>query len=88
VPVLDYCAQRLAYDPHLWGTVLFEEIVELGYRGPIRPSPGRFAATVSARHVSHATVIAHLPGEEIQFDWLELCAILVANSKCVARSAS
>src|SRR5688500_5438062 len=28
-----YCRQRLADDPHLWSTTLFDEVVELGYRG-------------------------------------------------------
>src|SRR5674476_1339311 len=28
-----YCAQRLADDPHLWASTLFDELVDLGYRG-------------------------------------------------------
>jgi transposase len=28
---LDYCRQRLADDPHLWSTTLFDEVVELGF---------------------------------------------------------
>jgi hypothetical protein len=28
-----YCRQRLADDPHLWSTTLFDEVVELGYEG-------------------------------------------------------
>ena len=30
---VEYCRQRLADDPHLWATTLFDEVVELGYRG-------------------------------------------------------
>lgn len=79
-PFLEYCRQRLSDDPHLWATTLFEEVVELGYAGgystftralrryqarphcePCRASSGRDVA-----------IIAHPPGEEIQFDWVEL----------------
>jgi hypothetical protein len=30
VPFLPYCRQRLADDPHLWGTTLFDEVAALG----------------------------------------------------------
>ena len=33
VPFLEYCRQRLADDPHLWASTLFDEVVELGYAG-------------------------------------------------------
>jgi len=75
-----YCRERLGEDPHLWATTLFDELLELGYdrsyptftrqlraRGlrpacePCRPARGRPVA-----------VIEHPPGEETQFDWLEL----------------
>jgi transposase len=75
-----YCAQRLADDPHLWASTLFDELVDLGYLGsyptmtrqlrarglrpwcePCRPAKGRPIA-----------VIAHPPGEETQWDWVEL----------------
>lgn len=80
VPFLEYCAQRLADDPHLWGTVLFDEVVELGYRGAY-PTFTRALRRHGVRphcepcHAStgrDVAVIAHPPGEEIQFDWLEL----------------
>lgn len=76
--VADYVRQRLVEDPHVRATVLFGEAQRLGYsasyptfvrrirnRG-LRPecqacSPGR----------AHAD-IEHPPGEEIQWDWLEL----------------
>ncbi|MFI8294241.1 transposase [Streptomyces sp. NPDC085614] len=79
-PFLEYCRQRLSDDPHLWASTLFDEVVELGYLGgystftralrrykarphcePCRASSGRDVA-----------IIAHPPGEEIQFDWVEL----------------
>ena len=75
-----YCAQRLKDDPHLWASALFDELLELGYdrsyptmtrqlraRGlrpacePCRPTKGRAVA-----------VIEHPPGEETQWDWVEL----------------
>ena len=31
-----YCAQRLADDPHLWASTLFDELLDLGYAGRIR----------------------------------------------------
>ena len=75
-----YCAQRLADDPHLWASTLFDEVRDLGYDGsyptmtrqirvrrlrpacePCRPATGRPIA-----------VIDHPPGEETQWDWVEL----------------
>ena len=75
-----YVRQRLADDPHLWAATLFDELVDRGFdrsyptltrlirdrqlRAPCeacRPAKGRPVA-----------VIEHPPGEEIQWDWLEL----------------
>ena len=36
-----YCTARLAEDPHLWATALFDEVTDLGYDRPTRRSPGR-----------------------------------------------
>ncbi len=33
VPFLEYCRRRLADDPHLWASTLFDEVRELGYQG-------------------------------------------------------
>jgi|SRR5215469_249639 len=79
-PFVEYCRIRLSDDPHLWASALLDELRELGYAGsypsltaairarglrphcePCRASAGRDAA-----------IIAHPPGEETQFDWLEL----------------
>ncbi|GAA0571075.1 hypothetical protein GCM10010390_87850 [Streptomyces mordarskii] len=30
---LPYCRQRLADDPHLWASTLFDEVTALGYQG-------------------------------------------------------
>ncbi|MFJ9933891.1 Mu transposase domain-containing protein [Streptomyces virginiae] len=80
VPFLPYCRQRLADDPHLWASTLFDEVSELGYEGAystftralrryqVRPHCEPCHAS-TGRNVA---VIEHPPGEEIQFDWLEL----------------
>ena len=79
-PFVAYCRTRLADDPHLWASTLLDELTDLGYRGgystftralrrhqlrphcePCQVSRGRDVA-----------IIAHPPGEETQFDWVEL----------------
>ena len=75
-----YLRERLREDPHVWGTVLFDEVVGLGFersyvtfvrelrRRGLRP---RCEACSGVR--GRATVeIEHPPGEEVQWDWLEL----------------
>jgi transposase len=75
-----YLRERLREDPHVWGTVLFDEVVGLGFersyvtfvrelrRRGLRP---RCEACVGVR--GRPTVeIEHPPGEEVQWDWLEL----------------
>lgn len=77
---VEYCRRRLADDPHVWLTTLFDEVVDLGYRGSypaftasvrrhgLRP---RCAACAAAK-IRDRAVIEHPPGEETQWDWLEL----------------
>lgn len=79
-PYAAYVRQRLADDPHLWASTLYDELLELGYersyptmtravraRGlrpacePCAPAKGRPVA-----------VIEHPPGQETQWDWVEL----------------
>lgn len=79
-PFVAYCVARLAEDPHLWATTLYDELLELGYDGsyptltrqirgralrppcePCRPAKGRAVA-----------VIEHPPGDETQWDWVDL----------------
>lgn len=79
-PFVAYVSQRLADDRHVWASTLFDEVVGLGYSGSY-PS---FTRALRARELrpacpacaagSHreAAIIAHPPGEETQFDWLEL----------------
>lgn len=77
-PFEAYVRQRLSDDPHVWATVLFDEVVALGFaqsyptlvrkirqRG-LRPSCG---ACVRG---GPTTIVDHPPGEECQWDWTEL----------------
>lgn len=77
---VDYVAARLTEDPHLWAATLLDELVSLGYLGSyptltrqIRARDLRPACTACA-HVTKRpnAIIEHPPGEETQFDWLEL----------------
>jgi transposase len=79
-PYAVYCRERLAEDPHLWATTLFDELLELGYdrsyptftrqlraRG-LRP-PCEACRPAKGRP---SAPIEHPPGAETQFDWVEL----------------
>ncbi|MFC8383224.1 transposase [Nocardia sp. NPDC057272] len=79
-PFVDYCRIRLADDPHLWASTLFDEIVELGFAGSY-PSLTTAIRKLELRphcEPCHAAkgrdvaIIAHPPGEETQWDWVEL----------------
>jgi transposase len=76
----EYARLRLVGDPHLWATTLFDELVELGYAGSY-PTFTRALRTRDLRpvcltcrqgRVVDRSVIPHPPGEETQWDWLEL----------------
>jgi len=75
-----YVDARLREDPHVWATALYDEVKRLGY---VRSYP-RFTHEIRRRALrphcdpcagvrGRATIeIDHPPGEEIQWDWLEL----------------
>ncbi len=75
-----YVRQRLTEDPHVWATVLFDEVVALGYERAyptftrqvrdreLRPHCEPCASSNGRAHVD----IEHPPGAEVQWDWLEL----------------
>lgn len=75
-----YVRQRFIDDPHVWATVLFAEVVDLGYPRSyatftrqvrdreLRPHCEACSSSNGRAHVD----IEHPPGEEIQWDWLEL----------------
>ena len=79
-PFAPYVRERLAEDPHLWATALHDELIALGYersyqvltrelrRRGLRPRCEPCAGTAGRATIE----IAHPPGEEIQWDWLEL----------------
>jgi transposase len=75
-----YVAERLREDPHLWATTLFDELVELGFEASYQTLTRQIRAR-GLRPVCEAcrsvtdrptAVIEHPPGEETQWDWLEL----------------
>jgi transposase len=75
-----YCAQRLADDPHLWASTLFDELIELGFTGSY-PTLTRQLRARSLRPACEpcrpakdrpVAVIEHPPGAETQWDWVEL----------------
>jgi transposase len=78
-PFVPYLTQRLADDPHVWASALFDEVVTLGY--PLSyPSFARQVRLASLRPHCEACAgvkgrdtveILHPPGEEIQWDWFE-----------------
>ncbi len=77
---VDYVTARLAEDPHLWAMTLLDELRPLGYAGSyptltrqIRARSLR-PACIACSHVTDRpnAIIEHPPGEETQFDWLEL----------------
>ena len=73
-----YVRRRLVDDPHVRATVLFGEVAALGYGASyptfvrrIRDRALRPACAACSPQRAH-TDIEHPPGEEIQWDWLEL----------------
>jgi transposase len=75
-----YVRQRLVDDPHLWATALYDELVELGYAGSYPSLTRALRARELRPHCEacqgvrgrDAAIIDHPPGEETQWDWLEL----------------
>jgi transposase len=79
-PFVDYVTARLVEDPHLWARTLFDELEGLGF-GLSYQSLTRLIRTRDLRPTCEAcqtaterpnAVIIHPPGDETQWDWLEL----------------
>jgi transposase len=79
-PFLEYCRLRLAEDPHLWASTLHDELAGLGFTGSY-PSLTAAIRTHELRPHCEAcqaskgrdsSIISHPPGEETQWDWIEL----------------
>lgn len=79
-PFVDYVTARLVEDPHLWARTLFDELEGLGFElsyqsltRNIRDRSLRPACTQCRDATQRPNaVIAHAPGDETQWDWLEL----------------
>ena len=77
---VEYCRLRLAVDPHLWASTLFDEVTALGYGGSypsftraIRERALRPVCTTCKQNRSpDRAAIKHPPGDETQWDYLEL----------------
>lgn len=79
-PFVDYVTARLTEDPHLWARTLFDELEQLGF-GLSYQSLTRNIRARNLRPVCEVcrtatdrpnSVIPHEPGDETQWDWLEL----------------
>jgi transposase len=79
-PFVDYVSARLVEDPHLWARTLLDELEDLGfglsYQSLTRNirTRGLRPACAACRSVTERpnAIIAHPPGDETQWDWLEL----------------
>ena len=81
-PVSPYVEERLREDPHVWASTLYDEVCELGYPRSYQ----RFTHELRTHRLrphcepcsgvkGRPTIeIEHPPGEEIQWDFLELPA--------------
>lgn len=75
-----YVARRLADDPHVWAVVLFDEVSRAGYPGAYSTftrqlRTRRLRPPCEACHPTRdrpAGLIDHPPGEEVQWDWVDL----------------
>jgi transposase len=79
-PFVAYATERLCEDPHLWAMTLFDELTALGFAQSYQTLTrqirvrGLRPACESCRPAKDrpAAVIDHPPGEETQWDWVEL----------------
>ena len=79
-PFVPYVTARLQQDPHVWATALYDEVVALGFRRSYQTFTHALRRLKLCPHYEacagakgRPTIeIAYPPGEEIQWDWLEL----------------
>ena len=79
-PFEDYVRARLAEDPHLWARTLCDELEDLGYAQSYQSLTRQIRVRNLRPHCQACTtptgranaIIEHPPGEETQFDWVEL----------------
>lgn len=75
-----YAGERLKEDPHLWAVTLYDEVIELGYTGGYSTFTRQLRHRALRPHCEAcegckgrpSAVIEHPPGEETQWDWVEL----------------
>lgn len=75
-----YVTERLREDPHLWATTLFDELGWLGFEQSYQTMTRQIrdrglrprCEQCSVARGRPVAVIEHPPGEETQWDWLEL----------------
>lgn len=77
----EYVRERLREDPHVWDTALYDEVVPLAYGQSyvtfarqirLRELRPQCLACAGRRGHGPTIEIPHDPGEEIQWDWVEL----------------
>jgi transposase len=79
-PFVPYVRERLREDPHVWATALFDEVAALGFTLSYQSFTRGLRLHALRPHCEachgvkgRATIeIEHPPGEEIQWDWVEL----------------
>lgn len=79
-PFVDYCRERLVEDPHLWAVTLFDEVVALGFAQSYPTFTRQLRARRLRPHCEPCSIakgravaiIEHPPGEETQWDWVDL----------------
>lgn len=75
-----YATERLREDPHLWASALYDEVSALGFDRSYQTFTRQLRERALRPHCEacdgvkgRATIeIEHPPGEEIQWDWVEL----------------
>src|SRR5579864_4300753 len=79
-PFVTYLAARFRDDPHVWATALYDEVRALGYDGAYPTFTHQLRRRGLRPHCEPCSTvkgrpsieIVHPPGEELQWDWLEL----------------
>src|SRR3954447_20197889 len=79
-PFVDYCRARLVEDPHVWVEVLLDELRPLGFAQSYATLTRQLRLRQLRPHCEACTatkgravaIIEHPPGEETQWDWVDL----------------
>ena len=79
-PFVPYLRERLGEDPHVWASALYDEVTALGFtlsyqsftRGMRRHALRPHCEACDGVKGRATIEIEHPPGEEVQWDWVEL----------------